>query len=199
LEKIGEVVEATTAEFTAQSYELHQAPPFGSLVKAWEGEMAIYGVVCHSSTASIEPGRRPIARGREAEREEDIFAQNPQLARLLRTDFRALVLGHESQGQVYHFLPPRPPRIHAFVYPCSPEEVVGFTESLDFLPLILAAGNAVPREELVGGGGGGGGGAGARSSSGGERAFLVRAGKELALLLAGEPARLNLILRRIRP
>lgn len=194
MEKIGEVIEATTGEFTAQSYELHRAPPFGSLVKTWEQGTAIYGVVGYSSTGSIEAGRRPLARGRDLAEEEEVYRQNPQLARLLRTDFKALVVGHQEGGRICHFLPPRPPRVHAFVYPCSPEEVAAFTQALDFLTLLLGTGLPIPPEELVAA-------CLRRAAAAREdgRSFLVRAGKELALLLAGEPARLNAILRRIRP
>ena len=62
-EKIGEIIEASTTEFTAQCYELHQPPAFGSLVKTREGDVEIYGVVCGAETTSIEPGQRLIARG----------------------------------------------------------------------------------------------------------------------------------------
>ena len=53
--KIAEVIEASSAQFTAQSYELYALPPLGSLVRAGE----IYAVVCHAATGGIEPGRRP--------------------------------------------------------------------------------------------------------------------------------------------
>lgn len=194
MDKIAEVIEASTGEFTAQSYELHQAPPFGSLLRTGEEEAAIYGAVCYSSTASLEPGRRPTARGWDLEEEEEVYRQNPQLARLLRTEFRALIVGHQGAGRICHFLPPQPPRLHAFVYPCPQEEVASFTQSLDFLPLLLGAALSIPNEELVA--------ACLRAAAAARedgRAFLVRAGKELALLLARDPSRLNVILRKIRP
>lgn len=201
LEKIGEVIEATTGEFTAQSYQLHWAPALGSLVKtctppemACEAGSSIFGVVCHSSTGSVDPGRRPTVRGRDLDLEEDIYIQNPQLSRLLCTNFRVLIVGHHNSSRICHYLPPMPPRVHAFVYPCSQEEVAGFTETLDFLDLLLATSLPIPPEELVA--------ACLRVAATARqdgRAFLVRAGKELALLLAGDPARLNAVLRKIRP
>ena len=81
--KIGEIIEASTGEFTAQCYELHQPPPLGSLVRTAEGETDIYAVVCDAATTGIEPGRRPIARGREEVEEEDIFRSSPQLQKHL--------------------------------------------------------------------------------------------------------------------
>ncbi len=189
--KIGEVIEASTGEFMAQCYELHQPPPFGSLVKAREGEVEIYGVVSRAETTSIEPGRRPIARGREEAEEEDVFRSSPQLARLLRTDFTALVVGHEEGQKLHHYLPPRPAKIHSFVYLCDAEEVEKFSQSLDFLSILV--GVVVQADELIA--------ASLRHAAAAHRDpgdFLTRAGRELAVLLGGETGRLNTILRRIK-
>jgi hypothetical protein len=189
--KIGEIIEASTGEFTAQCYELHQPPSFGSLVNTREGDVEIYGVVCSAETTSIEPGRRPIARGREEAEEEDIYRSSPQLAKLLRTDFDALVVGHREGQKLHHYLPPRPARIHSFVYLCDAEEVEKFSQSFDFLSILVGAGGQA--DELIA--------ASLRHAAAAHqdpRAFLVRAGKELAVLLGGETNRLNNILRRIK-
>ena len=189
--KIGEVIEASTGEFIAQCYELHQPPPFGSLVKAREGEVEIYGVVSRAQTTSIEPGRRPIARGREEDEEEDVFRSSPQLARLLRTDFFAMVVGHEEGQRLHHYLPPRPAKIHGFVYLCGDEEVEKFSQSLDFLSILVGVG--IQADELIA--------ASLRHAAAAHREpgdFLKRAGRELAVLLGGETNRLNTILRRMK-
>ena len=189
--KIGEVIEASTGEFMAQCYELHQPPPFGSLIKAREGEVEIYGVVSRAETTSIEPGRRPIARGREEDDEEDIYRASPQLARLLRTDFTALVVGHEEGQKLHHYLPPRPAKIHSFVYLCDAEGVEKFSQSLDFLSILVGVG--LQADELIA--------ASLRHAAAAHRDpgdFLTRAGRELAVLLGGEINRLNTILRRIK-
>src|SRR4030042_6585111 len=88
--KIAEVIEASSAEFTAQCYKLDQAPPLGSLVKTQDRPGDIYGVIYNVETHSLEPGRRVVARGQNLEAEEEIFTANPQLYRLLTTDFRIL-------------------------------------------------------------------------------------------------------------
>lgn len=190
-DKIGEVIKASTGEFTAQCYELHRPPPFGSLVKTREGEVEIYGVVSRAETTSIEPGRRPIARGREENDEEDIYRASPQLEKLLRTDFDALVVGHREGEKLHHYLPPRPARIHSFVYLCDREEAVQFSQSLDFLSILVGAGGQA--DELIA--------ASLRHVAAEQQDpqdFLIRAGKELAVLLGGETNRLNTILRRIK-
>jgi len=189
--KIGEIIEAATGGFTAQCYELHQPPPFGALVRVSEGDIVIYAAVADAATTSIEPGRRPIARGGGEEAEDDVFSANPQLEKLLRTDFRAMVVGHKDGGGIRQYLPPRPARIHSFVYNCEPGETAEFTRSLDYLSILI---NVAERaDDLV-----------AASLRGAAvvhaepRAFLVSAGKELAALLSDDTHRLNAILRRIR-
>ncbi len=192
LTKVGEVIEASTGEFVAECYELHTPPSLGSLVRTGDGEVEIYGVVCNATTESIDPGRRPLARGREESEEENIYRQHPQLSRLLRTTFDILVIGHGQGDDLHHYLPPRPPRVHGFVYLCEGEEVRRFTRSLDFLAILLGA-RVASVDEVVS--------ACLRRAAGAhddERAFLVRVGKELAVLLGGELNRLNAILRRIK-
>ena len=53
--RIGEIVEASTTEFTAQCYRLYDAPTIGSLVLCSE-QTPVYGVVCEATTQSIDPG-----------------------------------------------------------------------------------------------------------------------------------------------
>jgi hypothetical protein len=193
--KIGEVIEASTGQFVAECYELHTPPPLGSLVKTSDGDIEIYGVVCNAATESIEPNRRPIARGKEEATEEGIYRQNPQLSKLLRTTFDTLVIGHGVGAQravPLHYLPPRPSHVHSFVCLCEQDEVCRFTQSLDFLPILLGT-RVGAVDEIVS--------ACLRQAScahDDQRAFLVKAGKELAILLGGELNRLNAILRRIR-
>jgi hypothetical protein len=191
--KIGEVIEASSAEFTAQCYKLHQAPPLGSLVKTQDKLGDIYGVIYNVETHSLEPGRRVVARGENLEAEEEIFKANPQLLRLLTTDFRVLVVGHVEGKSWHHYLPPKPASIHSFVYTCELEEVKAFTQSLDFLSLIVNARIPVPVDEVAG--------ACLRYASQAHQdpnAFLVKAGKELACMLSSDVKRLNSLLKRLK-
>jgi hypothetical protein len=193
IERVGEVIEASTTGFTAQCYELYQMPPLGSLVKTGDSAVELYGIVCNAATASLEPGRRPIARGRDEDSEEAIYRSSPQLAKLLRSEFGVLVVGHREGDRLYQHLPPRPARIHGFVYQCSPDEVKDFGKSFDFLNIILNARLPVPGEELVA--------ASLRWMSQAhedQRAFLVAAGKELAILLSGDFVQLKSILGRLK-
>lgn len=200
-ERVGEVIESSSTEFIAQAYELHSPPPLGSLVKVKDGQGEILAVVSGAETSSIQPGRRPIARGRDDDSEEELHANNPHLEKLLLTTFNGLILGHTFDGQdmdgvngarVSHHLPPYPPKIHAFVHSCDVDEVATFSRQTDYLNLLVNSSTAT-RDELI---------MACLSSLSSShkqpRDYLVRVGKELSLLLAGEPQRLNAILKGIR-
>ena len=188
--RVGEVVEAATSEFVAQCYRLYQSPPLGALVRTG-GETPAFGIVRSIATQSLDPGRRTIARGEDEEKEEDVYASHPQLSRLLRTDFQAIVVGFIDGNDCLQHLPPLPPHIHSFVYQCSPEELHRFTQSLDFFPLLLNGGRP-SNDQVV---------AAFLSLAGGAyedpTQFLLRSGRELALLMADQAPRLNTILKRL--
>ena len=189
---IGEIVEASTTEFLAQAVELDSAPPFGAFVEvAGDDDLTVYGVVAHVETAGIDPGSRAIMRGHGDVRDERIYEENPDLPLVLRTTFRALVVGFAEGDHLHQFLPPRPPRLHYSVFTSGPSTVTGFvTNGLDYLVALLNASD-VPVDELLA--------ANLRYTSacyrdGGE--FLNLAGRELAQLLRADYARLTAILRR---
>ncbi len=193
MQKVAEVIEASTTEFAAECYELYSLPPLGSLVRTADGETELYGVVYNAFTSSIEPGRRPIARGKNEESEEGIYRSNPQLSKLLRSEFNSVVVGHRQGDAIRQYLGRGPARIHGFVYVCEPEEVREFSRALDFLSVLLNLRLSIPGEEVVG--------AALRQMSlcqADPRGFLVAAGKELAVVLGNDFNRLRTILNRIR-
>ncbi len=191
--KIGEVIEASTLELVAECYDLHTPPALGCLVKISDSEIDIFGIVCNATTESTDPGRRPIARGKDATNVEDIYREHPQLTMLLRTTINVLIIGHKQGDNILHHLPPNPPRVHSFVHLCDPEVVQQFTQSLDFLTTLLdikgGTGDEVVSACLRQAG----------NVHDNQHAFLVKAGKELALILNNDLNRLNAILRRIKP
>jgi hypothetical protein len=194
-QRVGEIIESCTTDFTAQCYELYASPPLGQLVKAhYDTERDLYAVVCRVTTAGIEPGRRPIARGKDEASEEEIFRSSPQLLKLLRSEFDAVVVGFKQESCICQFLPPKPARIHGFVNYCSDDEVKDFSRSFDFLNILLKSRLELPVEEMVA--------AALRRMAvvyGPEkRAFLVTAGKELASLLSRDYAQLKAVLRGLK-
>jgi hypothetical protein len=109
----------------------------------------------------------------------------------MRTEFTALVVGHADNGRVSQYMPPRPARIHSFVYPCESDEVAAFNQSLMYLSMLID----IPERsnELIA--------ATLRNAAAAysePREFLVRAGKELAHMIAGDTNRLNIILKKVK-
>jgi hypothetical protein len=192
--KIAEVIETSSTGFTAQCYDLNAAPPLGSLIKTALDGITIYAVVAHVSTMSLEPGRKPVARGKGEESEEAIFKANPQLEKLLRCEVNAVIVGHQLNDEVKHYLPPRPARLHGFVFGCSKGEVQDFSKKTGFINLLFSAQGEVSAEEMTAA-------ALRRMSASYEgderRKFLLTAGKALAQLLSADYNRLKTILERL--
>jgi hypothetical protein len=192
--RIGEILESNTTRFVAGTYQLHQAPPFGALVKA-EGRdgCAAYGLVYNIETTSHELGGRAIVRGRDGMYDGDIYAENPDLEAVLQTEFHALIVGYCDGPTIRQHLPAYPPPTHYSVYQCDADELHRFTERLQFCRTVLNASD-VPQEELLA--------ATLRQAAAywpDPHAFLVAAGRSLAVLLRQDHARLLAVLERIRP
>ena len=189
--RIGELIEASTATFVAQSYELHRGPDFGQLVKAIDGERVVYALVYDVRTASIDPNRRAIARGGGGVFDAAIY-EHPELRETLRTEFAAVIVGHRNGDKTWQHLPAKPPPLHYSVHACDEVETATFNDCLDYLAGLLD-GTAHPADELVA--------ASIRrayAARGGDREFLLRAGRTLAMLLKDDYPRLAAILRRIQ-
>ena len=189
--RVGEVVESTSTSFVAQCYQLEDAPALGGLVRTDSPD--IYGVVGVVTTEPLDSARPVLARGEDAVSEEDVIRDNPQLARLLTSRFQVFIAGHVEDGITHQYLPPRPPKVHSFVYACDREEVALFTGQLDLLRLLLNSG-ANLSDEIVG--------ACIRQATPSHdhpAEFLAHACRTLAGELSADVARLNSILRRVAP
>lgn len=193
LEPVGEVIESTSSDFLAQACHLDRAPFLGTFVRADAGPTtSVFGVVAYVETAGIDPGARPIMRGHGNVRDETIYEENPDLPHVLRTVFRATIVGYRSGEQHRQVLPPRPPRLHYSVHQAPFSEVRALTAvGLDFLGALLRGRDpaaddvvaaciaAVARDQTD------------------PSAFRTAAGKEIARLLTADFGRLTAILRRI--
>ncbi|MBE0447315.1 MAG: hypothetical protein IBX64_04310 [Actinobacteria bacterium] len=187
-ERIGEVIQVYTTRFLAQSDNLSAPPHFGSFVKVESQSIPVYGIVYNVYEASIDPNRRAMAYGIER---EALFKHQPQIAEFLKVEFEAAVIGFNDAGHIRTYLPPFPPRIHSFVYPCDRQEVLDLTEDLEFIRSVNVL-PGLPVEELVA--------ASIRliyAERGNDRAFLIRAGQEIAQLLKDEYEKARSIIRRI--
>ncbi len=201
---IAEVVETATTEFLAQCLEpsdlsFATMPPFGSWVKAKDedADNQIYAVVYHVTTSPIDSVHRARALGLSL---PELREQQPQIFAMLKTEFRAAIVGFQSlqsssngrtQTAIYQHLPPRPPQVHQAVHYCEPEEIIAFSEQLDFLRTLLQVSGA-PVDGLAA--------AAIREIYGlrqADRDWLVQAGRSLSLLLKDDYDRLRIILSQI--
>lgn len=192
--RVGEVVEIEgVACFRAELYKSGPVPQLGALVKIVGEATDVFAVVSDITHESADPTRKALARGEGLAAEADVFQEHPQLTLLYRTILRAHVVGFRAGGAVRQHLPDAPARIHAFVHECDAADAAPFLQSFDYLRLLLGTGpladevTAACLRWL------------ARHAGEGGRDFLIRAGKELAIILAGDPNRLSGILRRVRP
>lgn len=185
---IAEVIESSTTELSAQTRVLNGSPPFGSFVKVGTSPMSI-AMICDIITGSSEPNRQPVAYGKS---EEELRKEQPQIFELLRTEIRAKIVGYSLDGVIRQLVPPHPPRLHDFVYVCTPEEVQTFTQQYDYFRTLAGIGGSLSDELLI---------AAIQQScscqSGSARACLIRIGKELSRLFRDDYDRLESILKRI--
>lgn len=203
---IGEVIETATTHYTAQCLEPEDLsfplmPPFGSWIKSFDEESGnkIYSVVTYVTTTPIDSVHRARALGLSL---SELREQQPQIFAMLKTEFKAAIVGYEvaqnrhngdgvGMGRVYQYLPPRPPQIHQGVYRCEAQEVVHFTENLDFLRTLLQV-RDIPVESLIA--------AAIREvyrQRQANRTWLVQVGRTLSTLLKDDYDRLRYILSQI--
>jgi hypothetical protein len=139
-----------------------------------------------------DPFVRQLATAGAGVRSE--YVEDQRQNRQVPIEVGVLVVGYRTGPLVHRYLPPQPPLSLDLIHACSQQELVSFTESFDHFRLVLDN-RDLPAAELL---------AAhlryaaeARGAAG--RDFLLEAGRELARLLALDLARLEGLLRRIRP
>jgi|TARA_B100000959_G_C14649611_1_gene487797 hypothetical protein len=190
LESIGEVIESSTTEFTTQCRELYSSPALGSLVVSGSTDL-VYGVVSHVTTKSLDPGRRPRVMGEEDDTEDDIYSKNPQISRLLCTEFTSISIGYENHGNIYQYMPPYPPKIHALVSKPNSNQINKFVDTFKFVSIMVDSKFPAADETLI---------AFAREMAACVEEvndFKISIGREISRLLSADTQRLTNILSRI--
>jgi hypothetical protein len=187
---VGEVIAVATSGFVAQSYELNEAPAFGSLVLTHGPDGRVhYGLCYGTETGSIEPGRHALAWGSAGDDESDIYARQPQLAHVLRTTFSCVLVGyHDATGAIVQRVPPQPPRVHERVWTADEAAARAFFEDLAYLRFLLRSGVETVEDLMAASIGY------AYRLRGRDRDFLVHTGRTVARLLAGDHDRLTAVL-----
>jgi hypothetical protein len=190
--RLGRVLRASTGSLGVGCRTLEEdLPRFGSLVRVDTNSGTVYGLIYDVRVDDDPFVRQLIAAGDL----QDEYVEDQRQRRQVPVEVSVLVVGgRDRRGSIYQRLPPQPPATLAWVDACAPAEVQAFGEQLDFLRTVLNAVDA-PADELaaaalrqI---------ATAQNDSAQSRAFLVRAGRELAKLLSRDPLRLDGILQRM--
>jgi hypothetical protein len=195
--KVGRVLRASTQGFVVGCGVMQpDTPRFGSLVRA-EGATpgsAIYGLIYNVSLEDDLFVRHFIG----ADTSEEVIKDQRE-NRQVPIEVSVLAVGARQSagsdgGNVRHCLPAQPPVTLDWLYRCTSEEMRAFTTRFDYFRLVLDA-RDVPADELLA--------ASLRAAAAArpeeaQETFLVEAGRELARLLAGNPVRLEGLLRRLR-
>jgi len=188
--RLGEIIESNTNEFITQCYDLYSAPPLGTIVKASQSD-SVFGIVSYSQTLGLDPTRRPIPRGKYLDDESEIYSANPQLNQLLTTEFKSIIVGHHYQGEIKLFLSPTPPKIHSFVNKSSHEDIIKFSQHIEFLEPIINS-NQPQSDDIV------------VSfikyayDEINDNRFIKESSRKLASMLKHDTYRLNSILRKLK-
>lgn len=143
----GEIIASDSQFLDAECHRLYEAPEFGSFIRAdcVQSDRCHYAVVCAVSTGPFD-GNRVVQAHRMAPGE--LEHRKPHLSLVLRTVFRARIVGHGAEGAPAPGTPPLPARLHCYVYPAAAAEVRAVTGTPAFLRA-LAQAQDVPKEDLL--------------------------------------------------
>jgi hypothetical protein len=189
--RVGRVLRASTRGFAIGCAVMQpDIPAFGSFVRA-EGQTpgsATYGLIYD---VSVEDD--PFVRQFISADPPDEVVRDQRENRRVPIEVSVLAVGCGDGENIRHCLPAQPPVTLDWLYQCSDEEVRAFTARFDYFRLVLEA-REVPGDELLA--------ASLRAAAAAwpeneRETFLVEAGRELARLLAGDPVRLEGLLRRL--
>jgi hypothetical protein len=166
-------------------------PTFGSYCKAsaQQGQSQVVGLI-YDIAIEDDEFTRQVATAEDPPIEQ---VADQQIVRTVPIEVSALAIGYLRDGDYHQALPPQPPLTLARIYSLNPEEILAFTERLDFLPLILTA-TTIPVDELLIAALRGA--ALVRPESERNR-FLIEAGRACARFMTQDLVRLENILRNV--
>ncbi|NOZ72894.1 MAG: hypothetical protein GXP38_13450 [Chloroflexi bacterium] len=188
---IGHILRSSTTAFTFGYSQPDTPPPsFGSLVQATVAEQQVFGLV-YNVVVQDDAFVRQIVAASENLAEEKI--QDMRKRRQVPIEVSVLVIAYRQGEQIFQRIPPRPPGALLPVFACSDEDIHQILAEFHYFRTVLNN-MECPAEELLA--------ASLRLGAscqlpGQVRPYLLKAGRELARLLANDPSRLDAILRRL--
>lgn len=196
LSRAGRVLRASTRGFAfgTHSNRIDERHDFGAFVKAPVANADDLWVVGLIYAVEIKDDLM-VSELVMAESVNPSVLRDQRENRMVPVEISVLNVGYFAGGEAIHSLPPRPPMSLSPVSVCTPDEVVHFTERMDFFRLVLNA-SEVPSDDLLG--------TAVRRAAFDwhptqRRAFLVESGRALARLLAEDLKRLGQILALFNP
>jgi hypothetical protein len=193
---IGRVLRSSTIGYACgtRSNEL-DTPSFGAFVRTFSEEndsaSDVIGLI-YAIRIDDDPLVRQLIMANQL---NPVTLRDQRENRMIPVEINVVNIGYRVNGDVLHNMPPRPPRSLDPVYICEDDCIRDFTTRFDFFRLVLNT-TEVPAEELL---------AAALKKAAAARPprerhdFLVSAGRRLAQLLSHDLARLNHLLRLIKP
>ena len=190
--EVGRIIRSSTERFAVGCQVLRpQVPSFGALVKVQAlDDSELFGLI-HDVRMEDDPFVLQMAATDSLPAEA---IEDQRRNRQVPIEVGVLMVGFRDGELIYHRLPPQPPLSLRVIHACSDAELVAFTQSFDYFRLVLDN-RDLPADELLA--------ANLRYAAAAREVqrhgFLVDAGRELARLLSMDLARLDGLLRRIRP
>ena len=193
-ETIGRLLRSSTTGYVfGCSVPEPEVPLFGAFVRApaQRGTTDVIGLI-YDIVIEDDPFVRQMVATADL---PEAYIEDQRVNRQVPIEVAVLAVGYRNRAGFQHSLPPQPPITLDRISACSPAEVLEFTARFDYLRLILDSPDA-PADELIA--------VSLRQAADmrppEDRLFFLReAGKELARLLNRDLARLENLLRRIRP
>jgi hypothetical protein len=169
-----------------------ELPIFGGFCKAGaqQGKSSVIGVIYNISIEDDELTRQMAASERSIEEE----LADQQYLRQVPVEYSVLSIGYQVNNDFIYSLPPQPPLSLTAIEVMTNEEILNFTQQLDFIPLILSSEN-LPVDDLLA--------ASLRNAASvrhglEQKTFLIQAGKYCARLLSNDLNRLDNVLRNLK-
>lgn len=141
-----EIIQSSLQTFTAQSWQWDYFPSFGSLVIVQAKNRTLFGIVYAIETGSSDPHRSPFTYKKT---EEELKAEQPHIFEFMQTSFSCLSVGFIEKNHFFYQMPPKPPKMHAFVTHATNTETARFFNSCAYLHLIFSAHFITSIDELL--------------------------------------------------
>lgn len=144
---IGRITRSDTRSFVgALRIPEPDIPTFGTYCQAAAqgGTTQVIGII-HNIRVQDDPFTRQLAISETLS--EEVLRDNRE-NRLVPIELEAAVAGFNQGASFRYTLPPQPPVTLTDIYPLPAEQVHAFTESFDFIPLLLTH-SELPLEQIL--------------------------------------------------